>query len=95
VTDAPIEGSEPNALYRFFSTDGALLYVGITSDLGSRVRSHRLKKSWFREVAVIRVEHFDTRAGVERTERLAVKTEQPRENVVRWVGTTPRPNHPH
>jgi predicted GIY-YIG superfamily endonuclease len=72
---------EPNALYRFFSANDGLLYVGITKDLGTRLKSHNREKTWFREVAYIRVEHFDSREDVELAEYRAITEEHPLWNI--------------
>lgn len=72
---------EPNALYRFFSADDSLLYVGITKDLGTRLKSHNREKTWFRMVAYIRVEHFDSREDVELAEYRAITEEHPAWNI--------------
>jgi hypothetical protein len=73
---------EPTALYRFFGADDVLLYVGITKDLGTRLKSHNREKDWFREVSYIRLEHFDSRAEAEQAEILAIRTECPVWNVI-------------
>lgn len=45
--------STTHALYRFYDAAGALLYVGITIDPGSRWRSHAHDKPWWQQVAQI------------------------------------------
>lgn len=76
--DQPVDALiEPNALYRFFSADHTLLYVGITKDLGTRLKSHNREKTWFRQVAYVRVEHFDSRDEVELAEYRAITEEHP------------------
>ena len=54
--------SATHALYRFYATDGALLYVGITADPGTRWRAHSHDKPWWHEVANVTIEqHPGTR----------------------------------
>jgi predicted GIY-YIG superfamily endonuclease len=62
--------------------DGALLYVGITKDLGTRLKSHNRKKDWFTDVASVSLEHFASRDAVEVAERAAIANEHPRWNIV-------------
>jgi hypothetical protein len=70
-----------HTLYRFYGVDGALLYVGITCDPGSRLKQHRAGKEWWNEVAHIELEQYATRAGLERAERNAIVAELPRYNI--------------
>lgn len=71
---------KPHALYRFFAADGALLYVGITMDPSRRWNEHRSDKPWWSDVATVSVEKFPSRADVERAERDAIVSENPRHN---------------
>jgi predicted GIY-YIG superfamily endonuclease len=73
-----------NVLYRFFDTAGRLLYVGITQNPQLRLRDHRAMKDWWAEVANVTMEHFDSRQAVEAAERIAVRTENPVHNTVRF-----------
>lgn len=65
------------ALYRFFDTDGALLYVGITNDLGARSRAHRKSAPWMRFVATTQTVWLDSREEVQVAEAEAIATEKP------------------
>jgi predicted GIY-YIG superfamily endonuclease len=84
---------ETHALYRFYDATGALLYIGITADPGSRWRKHAQDKPWWHEVANIVVERHLTRTEVLEAERLAILAEHPRYNIVhnRGSATAPRP----
>jgi predicted GIY-YIG superfamily endonuclease len=73
---------QPHALYRFFDQSGELLYVGITMDLPARMGNHRRDKPWWTDAAWIGIEHFDNRAAALEAERMAIKAETPRYNVV-------------
>jgi hypothetical protein len=85
--------SATHALYRFYATDGALLYVGITADPGTRWRAHSHDKPWWHEVANVTVEQHPDRTAVLEAERAAIVAEQPRYNVVHNRGqlTLPTP----
>lgn len=71
-----------HALYRFYADDGALLYVGITLDPGSRWRAHRDDKPWWHHVTSITIEVHPDRAAVLDAERDAIIAEHPRHNIV-------------
>lgn len=71
----------PHALYRFFNAGGALLYVGITAALPTRLANHRDEKPWWTEVARVTVEHYPNREAVLAAELAAIKSEHPRYNI--------------
>lgn len=71
----------PTALYRFFDTDGALLYVGITYDTEQRFASHKNSSPWWKDVAGQSIEWYDTRTLALAAESEAIKAEHPRHNV--------------
>lgn len=73
---------QDHALYRFFGADGALLYIGIALQPFARMGQHRREKSWWGEVATVAIEHHVSRADALAAERLAIKAERPRYNVV-------------
>ena len=59
-------------LYRHFNSDDVLLYVGITGEpVMRRLQGHRGRSSWFKEIAYIKLEHFETRALAEIAEQIA------------------------
>lgn len=72
------------ALYRLFSTDGSLLYIGVTLDPEKRFAAHAYTKKWWPEVDPIRtrIEWFDDRATAESAELAAIRVESPRYNIV-------------
>lgn len=70
----------PTAVYRMFSLDGVLLYVGITLDLTTRLSTHRRHKAWWPEVAHIDVEMYPTRAEALAVEHELIATDQPVHN---------------
>jgi hypothetical protein len=76
-----------HALYRFFASDGSLLYIGITADPGARWKQHAGDKPWWSTVANITVEAFPSREAVLEAERAAILAERPRHNVVHNRGT--------
>lgn len=78
-------------LYRQYDAEGVLLYVGITLKLGARTSQHRHKAAWFRSIAMIRLEHFDTLAEAMRAEKVAIDGEDPLWNRKRGFVPPPKP----
>lgn len=76
--DPPYEGAA--AVYRFFDTDGSLLYVGSTVNPPQRWSSHKGTKDWWPFVTAYTLTWWPTaeRAYVE--EYKAIRTEQPKHN---------------
>lgn len=70
-------------LYRQFDKDGMLLYVGISLKLGQRMSQHRRKTHWFKAVASITLQHFDTLAEALVAEKIAIDAESPLWNRMR------------
>lgn len=50
MVSKPKEVSGRTYLYRLFDRQGALLYVGITGDLGQRWKKHMREKHWWGQV---------------------------------------------
>lgn len=77
----PYGHSRPTALYRLYSADGELLYVGIAFDAGRRFVRHQDDKDWWPLVARVAVEHLPNRPSALEAEERAIRTEGPRFNV--------------
>jgi predicted GIY-YIG superfamily endonuclease len=77
-----------HALYRFFSGDDELLYIGISLEPAARWGQHRADKPWWSEVATVTVETVADRELALAAEREAIIAEQPRYNVVHNRGAT-------
>lgn len=77
--DEPVAPPTPGttALYRFFDSDGLLLYVGITSTTDSRWSHHRLHAAWWPQAATKQVEWFTERGDAAAAELEAIRTEAP------------------
>jgi predicted GIY-YIG superfamily endonuclease len=75
-----------------YDDGGQLLYVGITSSPDHRFTQHASDKVWWPEVRGITLEWYDDRESVEKAEKRAIRTENPRHNVVhRDKKRAPRP----
>jgi len=73
-------GNRPGSLYRHFSKEGELLYVGISISAILRLKRHKNDSSWFREITRIEIEHFDYHGDARNAELLAIQTEHPKWN---------------
>ena len=67
-------------LYRFFDSEGRLLYVGISKFFEARMKQHYRNSSWFFDSMSVTLEHFETREQVEQAEAIAIKSENPIHN---------------
>lgn len=67
-------------LYRYFDSEGRLLYVGITGDNTKRQSQHRRNSFWFGEISSATYEHFSTRQEALDAETKAIQTEKPKHN---------------
>lgn len=69
-------------LYRAFDEPGSLLYVGITKDPRARMRKHQRDSEWWPEAHYVEFEVHPDRRAVAMAERLAIRMELPRFNIV-------------
>lgn len=77
----------PTALYRHFSRDGALLYIGVSMTVTGRTAKHETYAPWFQQIDTIKLEWFGSRSSAMRAEKHAIKTEKPLHNVTHNKGT--------
>lgn len=75
-----IAGDAPIALYRLYSADGELLYVGITHSPSERFARHARDNSWWPLVAKRTVAWCSDRDQALRLEAAAVRDEAPLHN---------------
>lgn len=80
-------------LYRFFDSEGRLLYVGISKFFEARLKQHYRNSSWFFDSHSVTLEHFETREQVEHAESIAIKTESPMHNKAGLPGWESPLNH--
>lgn len=86
--------SERTALYRFYDSAGALLYIGVSENLDRRWKHHATVQPWWPEVVRRSVEWYPDRDAAEEAEVAAIKTEGPRHNVMHSLCPPPRPAPP-
>lgn len=72
----------PTALYRHFDLADNLLYIGISMTITGRTAQHETYAPWFQEIAIIKVEWHASRSAAARAEKLAIKAENPKYNVI-------------
>jgi hypothetical protein len=68
-------------LYRHFSSDGTLLYVGQSLSAFERFRAHRRSAAWAEDATVMRIELYESRDAVRQAETRAIREEKPRFNI--------------
>jgi predicted GIY-YIG superfamily endonuclease len=68
------------ALYRYYSEDGELLYVGISINPILRLQQHQ-QASWCEQVSHIDIERFESRAEALQAEAEAIRNESPAYNI--------------
>lgn len=60
--------SDQTDVYRFYSSDGYLLYVGLSCSTAARMSQHRQSAFW-QQVSKIEIEHFPNRDAASARER--------------------------
>ena len=72
----------PTALYRHYSSNGELIYVGISKNPYRRTGEHKALSEWFDKVSTIKIEWLPTREEALKAEKAAIKNENPKFNIV-------------
>jgi hypothetical protein len=67
----------PTHLYRYFASDGRLLYVGISVSAFLRHKQHRAQSHWFPQAGNMTWETFETRRAAIAAEAAAIRAERP------------------
>ena len=67
-------------LYRYFNSEGQLLYVGITKNQFQRQDQHAKTQDWWHEVASATFTHLQSRAEALHKETFAIANELPKYN---------------
>lgn len=73
----------PGVVYRVWSDEDELLYVGVSMSPTSRIAQHANFQPWWTDVARVTLEHFPTREAAAAAERQAIASENPEHNIVR------------
>lgn len=83
----------PTTIYRLLNEEGDLLYVGITSDVRTRMASHANTKEWWPQVADVVIRRYPTREQALLLEEHVIATEAPAYN--RRIGAFSDSATPH
>jgi hypothetical protein len=92
VRETAHRDKRPHDLYRFYDTDGQLLYIGISFSAIQRAAQHRDAQPWWSDVARMDIEHLGTttRRNAEQLERAAIAAESPRHNIAHNMKSVPK-----
>lgn len=74
-------------VYRLFDRDGELLYIGATSNIGSRLNDYRRNCVWWHRVGFVDSDEYPTRAEAFAAEAAAIREHQPELNTQSKRGT--------
>lgn len=88
--------SRRQVVYRCFDADGALLYIGVSGDICTRVKQHRSQTSWWHEVSRVVIRLHPNRTAAFAAEIAAIRAEHPRYNVrhkAGWIEPRARRRH--
>jgi len=77
---------EEYTLYRTYSKDGTLLYIGQSNSWPRRFIEHRKQSSWFSIATQVQIESFLTKQQLDEAEIYAIKTEKPAYNIMHNAG---------
>lgn len=64
-------------LYRAFTKDGTLLYVGISGRWSERLHQHEKESEWFERTDYVLIRRFPDRESVAAAEKAAIRAEKP------------------
>lgn len=77
LDEEPLSKPGPTALYRHYSEDNELLYVGISKSAPVRLAQHMAGSPWAREIARVEIVHLPSREEALAAEKEAIKAEKP------------------
>ena len=82
--------SERTAVYRLFSAQGELLYIGMTwQHLPSRMNGHTNAQPWWQEVDHATAIWYETWEEADRAETEAIRAERPKYNIAKVKSAKP------
>lgn len=68
-------------VYKHYDTDGRLLYIGSTRKFPSRTMEHEAASRWYRLVAQIKIEKFESMSDALARERELIELKKPPFNI--------------
>lgn len=72
----------PTFVYRLFDASDRLLYVGVSSNLGTRFKAHAKDKNWWPDVVRFSLVQHADRVEALAAELAAIRSERPLHNIV-------------
>lgn len=69
--------NDKTAVYRAFSEDGALLYLGVSCDPNLRMKTHRSLSRWGASVSSVTFKWYTSRDAALNAEAIGIFTEKP------------------
>lgn len=84
--------NDTTALYRYFDSNGNLLYVGISVSAVRRLEQHQNTAPWFKNLGSIKVENYHSREAALQAEKNAIITERPKFNKIHNQGRNEQPS---
>lgn len=69
------------SLYRHYSADDKLLYVGVSISAVHRLGQHAEHSDWYNSITRVTIERFETREAALQAERAAIIKERPAHNI--------------
>lgn len=76
-----LEKCNQHFVYRMYSSDNELLYVGETCNIRSRLKAHMKDKPWWNDITSIRVDSYVDRKSGKLAEAIAIRDECPKYNI--------------
>lgn len=92
ASEAKPRGASPTEaceLYRWFSADDELLYVGMSMSSAARASQHKRQAPWWPFAVTMTIERFPTRAKARQAEKDAIANELPAFNIADAYPTWP------
>lgn len=71
----------PTALYRHYSKDNELLYIGVSMTITGRTAKHETTAPWFQQIDHIKLQWYGSRSSALIAEEQAIKSEKPTHNI--------------
>lgn len=68
-------------LYRYFNSNGVLIYVGVTGNMDNRHKQHKYSSHWFSKASSRSVKKYTSREEALAAEKEAIKSEEPLFNI--------------
>lgn len=89
ISGGGVDIEPPTTVYLLYGESDVLLYVGISRNIGQRLRVHSESAPWWGEVVRAEYHHVPTRSMAQRTERAMIWRLKPKHNIQHRGGPCP------